>query len=464
VVSANKPGTGQKPGKIAESPSQRFNFTVEELKALRPRERLYWVWDTVERRLCMSVNPGGKKTFFFRYWVGRRSYRHKLGVFPGLGVKAARKKADALHTPLAEGKNPAEERAEARAELTVAELLERYVVDHLEQRRKPKSAASARQLARDYLAPIGRLRLSELTRPRVVKLHSDLGAKSRSRANRALEVLSAACRWAIKRSLAPAAWHDVAPTYGVETNPETKRDRFLSADELGRFLRALDDEPADLRDFFLMLLFTGARRGNVQAMQWAAVDLAGGVWTIPASEAKAGETLSLALVPPAVEILKRRREELRELAASVGRLQAVTRRLNFREQKHRNAEIRRAQHGEKYVFPGVGKLSGHLNEPKKAWVRVLDRAGIPAGRDADNGVVMHDVRRTLGSWLAGQGVSLPIVGKALGHRSVAATQVYARLNLDPVRAALEKVIVAFHAAREQAERDAEKVSPMREAK
>jgi hypothetical protein len=46
--------------------------------------------------------------------------------------------------------------------------------------------------------------------------------------------------------------------------------------------------------------------------------------------------------------------------------------------------------------------------------------------------------RTLGSWLAARGYSLPLIGRALNHTNVSTTQVYARLDLEPVRDALEK--------------------------
>jgi hypothetical protein len=51
---------------------------------------------------------------------------------------------------------------------------------------------------------------------------------------------------------------------------------------------------------------------------------------------------------------------------------------------------------------------------------------------------MHDLRRTLGSWQALGGTSLQIIGKSLGHKSMKATEVYARLTTDPVREAVEK--------------------------
>lgn len=50
---------------------------------------------------------------------------------------------------------------------------------------------------------------------------------------------------------------------------------------------------------------------------------------------------------------------------------------------------------------------------------------------------MHDLRRTMGGYMAMNNQSLPIIGKAFGHRSHVSTQIYARLALDPVRAAME---------------------------
>ena len=63
----------------------------------------------------------------------------------------------------------------------------------------------------------------------------------------------------------------------------------------------------------------------------------------------------------------------------------------------------------------------------------MTRAGIPYGHDVPNGVTLHDLRRTLGSWQAKTGASLSIIGKSLNHKNVATTAIYARLDLDPVR-------------------------------
>jgi predicted acylesterase/phospholipase RssA len=52
-------------------------------------------------------------------------------------------------------------------------------------------------------------------------------------------------------------------------------------------------------------------------------------------------------------------------------------------------------------------------------------------------VTVHDLRRTLGSWLASSGQSLPMIGRILNQTSAKATQIYARLQLAPVALALE---------------------------
>ena len=145
------------------------------------------------------------------------------------------------------------------------------------------------------------------------------------------------------------------PAKGIKKFKEEKRDRFLQGDELPAFFKALASEPNDLlRDFFLVALLTGARRANVQAMRWDDLDLDRGSWRIPGSEAKAGETIVLPLVAPALAILAARYK---------------------------------ARKPSPWVFPSWG-ATGHLVEPKGAWKRICKKAGLVDVR-------IHDLRRSL---------------------------------------------------------------------
>jgi integrase len=69
---------------------------------------------------------------------------------------------------------------------------------------------------------------------------------------------------------------------------------------------------------------------------------------------------------------------------------------------------------------------------KRPWGLVRARAGL-----AD--VHLHDLRHTHGSFGAGAGMSLPLIGALLGHASPASTKRYARVADDPRRAASERV-------------------------
>ena len=74
-----------------------------------------------------------------------------------------------------------------------------------------------------------------------------------------------------------------------------------------------------------------------------------------------------------------------------------------------------------------GRPLVNINKP---WERIRKRAELEDVR-------LHDLRRTVGSWMATSGESLPLIGKVLNHSNASTTQVYARLSEDATRTALE---------------------------
>ena len=92
-------------------------------------------------------------------------------------------------------------------------------------------------------------------------------------------------------------------------------------------------------------------------------------------------------------------------------------------------------------FPDRG-VTGHPVEPKKGWQRTCKTVGIQGSR-------IHDLARTMGSRQAKTGAGLPVIGKNLNHKNQSATAICARLDLDPVRSAMEKAATML-ATRDQA--------------
>ncbi|MEM7540510.1 MAG: site-specific integrase [Pseudomonadota bacterium] len=364
--------------------AEHLNFTVGSLNALKARPKRYYVYDTKIPHLALCVTPSGTRTFYLYRRIHGQPERLKLGRFPAMTIDQARKQAERTNGTIAAGLSPAETRRALRGELTVQALYERYRVEHLEARGQHSRATVS--IFENHLKPWARRKLSTIRRAHVIKRHAELGRTAGPiMANRAVERLRAMYNWAIRMEL----FSGDNPAVGIEKFKEVARERFLQPDEVPRFIAAVEASEPDFRDFVLLCLFTGARSSNVRAMAWRDVFLERATWTIP--DTKNGEPYTVPLVSEAMTILERR--------------------------QNRTAS--------EWVFPGPGQ-TGHFVEHKRAWGTLLKRAKI-------ENLHLHDLRRTLGSYQAATGASQLVIQKSLGHKSLAATSVYTRLNLDPVR-------------------------------
>jgi len=381
-------------------PVTRFNFTQAAIVAVKPptkQERVY-VYDKHTPALALCVTRSGSRTFYVYRRIYGRPVRVRLGRFPEMTLDQARKQAAVVLAEIARGNDPQEQKRALRRQCTLRELFEYYLKTHAKIHCRAKSWREDQRLFNKHLAVWHARRISTITTADIVVLHGRIGKKTPSQANRLLTLLSKLFNYG-RRTLKT---EKVNPCEGVRRFDEAPRERFLNADELRGLFKTLAQEPEPFRSFFLLLLLTGARKGNVQAMRWQDVDFDSQLWHIPNNQSKNREPLTVVLSRESAEILRRR--------------QAVS-------------------NGSEYVFPGYGKTE-HLVEPKSAWARVVKRAKLSNCR-------MHDLRRTLGSWQAATGASLLIIGKSLGHRSENATRIYARLATDPVRESVEKATKAM---------------------
>lgn len=376
--------------------TRRLNFTKKAIEKLPwpTTSRHVYFHDEQVRGLTVRVSFTGSKVFVLYRKVNRRPERIVLGPFPDLSIDQARGKAEELNGAIAVGQNPAAQKRQVRDEATLKELFATFAEHHGQRKRSWKEM---KRMFDVYLKPLHYRKISSISKLDVINLHARLEHdRGPYMANRVLELLRSMFARAIEWE-----WPGTNPTTSVKVFKETKRERFLLREEAPRFFKALKAEPEDVRDFVLISLLTGARRGNVQSMAWSEIDLGCQAWNIPASQAKAGEPLTIPLVARAMQILKRRKK-------------AATK---------------------EWVFPSHS-ASGHIEEVKRAWGRIVTRAGLTDLR-------FHDLRRTAGSWQAIQGSSLVIIGKSLGHKSSASTQVYARLSDAPVRQSMEKGLGAL---------------------
>lgn len=388
-------------------PAQHIAFTKPKLTALKPPKPKLGggsVFDTYhddkEAGLVLLVTSGGSKTFYLYKKVLGRPERIRLGSFPDLSVENARKMAAQYKGQIAAGKNPNADRKKLRNDLTLGDLFQQYM-ERYSKKHKRSWRYDEREINK-FLSHWFRRKISSITKQEIQQLHEKTCHNNGLyQANRLLERIRAMFNKGIEWG-----WEGNNPATGIKKFKEKSRDRFVQIDELPRLFAALEQEESTIiRDYVMLSLFTGARKANVLAMRWDNISFERAEWRIP--ETKNGEAVTVALVTQAMAILQRRR-----LAT--------------------NSE---------WVLPSEGSQSGHLADPKRAWNRIMKRAGIADLR-------VHDIRRTLGSYQAITGASLPIIGKSLGHKSQQATAVYAHLSLDPVRESVERAIMAMMAAGE----------------
>lgn len=382
------------------SADAKFPFTVDRLARLTAEPKRRYVYDERVQGLALSITPTGAKSFYCYRWCNGKPERVRLGAFPGMTIDQARRAGAEVNASIARGQSPQQEKRQARGELSLGDLWTWWLESHAKVHKRPRSVEEDERNWARHLFDWKSRKLSDITRADVKALHAAIGKRAGPyAANRAAALLSTLFNAAITD-------HDFAganPCYKLKRFPERSRERFIDAAEFPKFVAALEAEPHEtLRDCIWMLLLTGQRKSTVQAMAWADVDLHAALWRAPGEFQKNGEALTVPLPPKALVILNQRQH----LAAK-----------------------------SPYVFPG--RLAGScLQEIKGAWARILARAGMADLR-------LHDLRRTLGSWQVRIGSSMPVIGRSLGHKSLQATAVYSRVQIEHVRESMTAATTAM---------------------
>jgi integrase len=363
------------------------------------------IWDTEVTGLRCRVYPTGKRVFWLQYRnAAGQTRKLRLGRYGALTVAQVRRHARILHGRILAGEDPAADKQTGRKAPTFAEFSKVYLDNFATPKKKPGGVESDRRYLEKYLLPtFGTKKLGAISTADVVRFHAGMHAAP-IQANRLLSLLSAMMN---KAEFLDYRSKFSNPCRGVERYKENKRERYLSEAELARLgdaLRARDERDPDHPDrtaVLRLLILTGCRRGEIEKLQWAEVDLEAAKLRLIDSKTGPKEVW---LPAPAVIILDR---------------QALTE--------------------SPYVFPGVAGKPWLL---AKCWEWVRKRAAIEDVR-------IHDLRHSFASvGVSAAGLSMPVIGKLLGHSNVQTTQRYAHLSDDPMRKGVEAIGSRVHAALE----------------
>ena len=397
-------------------------------------------WDAEVPGFGLRIYPTGKKAFVLSYRAQGRKRLMVLGRYGAdLTLGQARDKARKERVKVKEGADPIEDARKATQGETVEHLIDRYIEAHAKPHKK--SWARDRDRLDRHIPTTWRNRKARaITHDDVAGLHAKIGEQHPYEANRLLALLRVMFRLGRKwRYLEPGADN---PAEGVTKFKERSRKRFAQPHELPLIAEAIDGESSIyVRSVIWCYMLTGARKAELLPRRWDEIDWPGARIRLP--DTKGGEEQSIPLSAPALAILQavpRQEKHPYIFCGAKPRKPMVNIDKPWRRIRER-ATVRfwTLYEADPNVPKLVERLSGELvREP--TYMECQDAADadeieLPSGLQD---LRLHDLRRSVGSWMTADDINLNRIKDALRHANIATTLTYARLGEDASREAFER--------------------------
>ena len=373
---------------------KHFKFTNTNIKNLPiPTKRTFY-YDTIEPKLSLQITPNGSKSFYIRQRVKGNDIRVKLGEPPLMTVEEARIATVANRKLMNDGENPHKQSTKYNENTTLQQLFDDFVKER-ERFIGERTMVGYKSMWNTKISKLAKRRLSDISGDDLKTLHRKISENfGNYTGNHCLVLIKTVYNYAIKEE----RFDGRNPAISVKLNKTEPRVRYMEHAELQRFFAVLDEYDNEIsRDAILMLIYTGARKRNILEMKWADIDMEAKIWKI--LQTKTAKNVTIALVEPAMEVLQRRWEQAEN----------------------------------EWVFYSPTSKSGHVEDIKRAWASILEKAQITNLR-------IHDLRHTLATYLIANGADAFIVQRALTHKSLQSTQVYVNLGVEHLRDKLNDTV------------------------
>lgn len=336
----------------------------------------------------LRVGPKGKR-WIVRYYLDGKLKTHTLRKpYPDLSLEEATKEYKRIRGKALDGEDPQAQRVERKKSPTVADIMELYFKE------TPLMANGKRESERinnkDILPAIGHIKALDLKRQHIKAIHhtiTDRGAPVM--ANRAVELLRRAFNHAFEEELIET---NNFPAIKKIKTPELTRERVLSDEEIRLIWPAMDTLSDNMRDIHKLMLLLGQRTQDICSMKTDDIDTEHKTWTVPAPPRGKNKQPNILPLPP--------------LAWNI-------------------VEPRLKEH-DQWVFPSKYNTtrqgyngSGHSKSTKNARLKLIKQTDV-------TGWTGHDLRRTLRTLLAREGVQPHIAEKVLGHVQSGVESIYDR--------------------------------------
>jgi integrase len=273
--------------------------------------------------LFLRVQPNGA-----RQWVQRITIRGKrceigLGSPPAVSLAAARALALENRGAAMLGRDPIQEKREARSGLTFEAAVNAYLAAKLDEFRNEKHKKQWRSTLDTYACPaLGSKLVAEITLQDVLKVLEPIWQGKTETASRLRGRIEAVLSWATvaghRNGDNPARWKGNLSEVLAKPAKLARADNqpALALGDVARWWVELAQRDGMAARALEFVTLTAARSGEVRGMTWDEIDFGGrdktdktdkspaATWTIPASRMKAGRAHRVPLTPEAVAILE----------------------------------------------------------------------------------------------------------------------------------------------------------------
>ena len=381
---------------IRRGRSKAWAFTKAAVRQMQcpPGQTEKLFWDTTCRGFGLRALKSGRRSWVFQYRDEHgRTRRIALGDVSAVDLEDARGAARRAAAGVAQGSNPSAERKQKRAAGTVLEVIEAYL-PYAKGRQRPRTYLETKRHLENHAAPLHHERV-ETVRRRDIALLLERVAHSSGliAANRVRASLSALWTWGLRTGLIES---DSSPVTFTVRNPEKKRERVLSDDEL-RAVWAATNDGSDYSRIVRLCLLTGCRREEIGGLGWDEVQTDRIVFGSDRMKGHAAH--EIALLPMILASLPARPDEAEECV---------------------------------FGKRGTGYL-GYSDGKERLDAR-LSKAGVQLPQWG-----LHDLRRTFSTRLHDAGVEPIVIEALLAHKQQGVAAVYNRASFrDAKRAALTR--------------------------
>ncbi|HEY3300782.1 MAG TPA: integrase family protein [Methylophilaceae bacterium] len=306
----------------------------------------------------------GSKVYYAEGKVNDKTVRVTIGRHGVFAPEQARLEAKSILGQIARGVNPNDlDKAKKAKSVTLSQVYEAY--KQARNSLKPRTIYDYDRFMKTHFLEWNNKPIVDISKDMIEKKHRGIGERSEAQANLSMRFMRALFNFAlgqyedsignpiiadnpIKRLSQTRAWYRV-----------DRKQTVIKAHDLPAWFKAVNALPEfskginryAVKDYLLLLIFTGLRREEGLALQWRDVDLKAKTLTIPDPKNRQAHTLPLSDF--LFELLKKRSKDNIEKSP--------------------------------FVFAGRG-VKGYMDDPNKQMKIVVEKSGVI--------FTPHDLRRT----------------------------------------------------------------------